>query len=131
VVYRRGAGDAARHGYSQYRHIRRSGDRKTGAGDFPRRRAPVGASHGGHTALSENAGGSKMGAMTLPLTGGCQCGALRYDITAAPSMTYTCHCTDCQQLTSSAFSLAITVPDSTFRLTKGETRQVQAPAARG
>jgi len=69
--------------------------------------------------------------MKLPLTGGCQCGALRYEVSAAPSMTYTCHCTDCQQLTSSAFSLAITVPDSAFRLTKGEPRPVQRTADSG
>jgi len=63
--------------------------------------------------------------MKLPLTGGCLCGALRYEISEAPSTTYTCHCTDCQHLTSSAFSFAITVPDGAFRLTKGEPRLVQ------
>jgi hypothetical protein len=31
--------------------------------------------------------------MNLPQTGGCQCGALRYEITQAPIMVYTCHCT--------------------------------------
>src|SRR5204863_402250 len=45
--------------------------------------------------------------------------------------TYTCHCTDCQHLTSSAFSLAITVPDGAFRLTKGEPRLVQKIADSG
>src|SRR5215813_8784142 len=55
-----------------------------------------------------------MGAMTLPLTGGCLCGALRYETSETPSMAYTCHCTDCQHLTSSAFSLAITVTDGAF-----------------
>jgi hypothetical protein len=41
--------------------------------------------------------------MELPQTGGCQCGALHYEITQAPIMVYTCHCTDCQRMTSSAF----------------------------
>jgi len=72
-----------------------------------------------------------MGAMKLPLTGGCLCGALRYEITDAPSMAYTCHCTDCQHLTSSAFSLAITVADSAFRLVKGEPRRLQKIADSG
>ena len=66
--------------------------------------------------------------MKLPLTGGCQCGALRYEIAQAPLMTYTCHCTACQQITGSAFSLAIIVPDSAFRLTKGEPRLVSRVA---
>lgn len=40
---------------------------------------------------------------TLPLTGGCQCGALRYRASAAPYVFYLCHCTECQRHTSSAF----------------------------
>ena len=72
-----------------------------------------------------------MGEMTLPLTGGCLCGALRYEISEAPTAVYTCHCTDCQQLTSSAFSLAITVRDGAFRLTKGEPRLLQKIADSG
>jgi hypothetical protein len=71
------------------------------------------------------------GAMKLPLTGGCQCGALRYEITEAPLMTYTCHCTACQHITSSAFSLAITVRDNAFRLTRGEPRLIDRVADSG
>jgi hypothetical protein len=51
--------------------------------------------------------------MELPQTGGCQCGAVRYEITQAPIMVYTCHCTDCQRMTSSAFSLGCVLPDGT------------------
>ena len=65
------------------------------------------------------------GAMKLPQTGGCQCGALRYEILQAPLLTYTCHCTACQHVTSSAFSLAMVVPENAFRLTAGEPRLVQ------
>jgi hypothetical protein len=57
--------------------------------------------------------------MQLPLTGGCLCGQLRYEIAEAPRLTYACHCRDCQSATGSAFSLGIVVPDSAFRLTKG------------
>ena len=32
--------------------------------------------------------------MKLPQTGGCQCGAIRYEITEEPQLVYTCHCTD-------------------------------------
>jgi hypothetical protein len=41
------------------------------------------------------------------LTGGCLCGALRYEMTKPPILAYTCHCTVCQKLTSSAFSSAL------------------------
>ena len=69
--------------------------------------------------------------MKLPQTGGCQCGALRYEVTEAPQMVYTCHCTDCQRLTSSASSMAIVVADGAFRLTRGEPRPLQKTADSG
>jgi len=58
--------------------------------------------------------------MRLPLTGGCLCGEVRYVIAEPPRQVYTCHCRDCQRLTSSAFSTAILVPDKAFRLTGAE-----------
>jgi hypothetical protein len=48
--------------------------------------------------------------MELPQTGGCQCGKIRYEITEVPELVTTCHCTDCQRITSSAFSLGIALP---------------------
>ena len=54
--------------------------------------------------------------MELPQAGGCLCGKIRYEITEAPRLVYTCHCTDCQHLTSSAFSVALAVAG--FRLTE-------------
>lgn len=53
--------------------------------------------------------------MELPLTGGCVCGAVRYEITKAPVLVYTCHCTDCQRATVSAFSIGVAVPGEAFR----------------
>jgi hypothetical protein len=47
--------------------------------------------------------------MKLPLTGGCICGGIRYEITQAPVAVYACHCTDCQRITSSAFSIGVVV----------------------
>lgn len=40
------------------------------------------------------------------LTGGCLCGAVRYELKPGFRMRpYACHCTDCQRRTGSAFSL--------------------------
>jgi hypothetical protein len=69
--------------------------------------------------------------MKLPQTGGCQCGAIRYEITEAPQLVYTCHCTECQRLTGSAFSMGIVVPERAFRLTGVEPRQLQRVADSG
>ena len=69
--------------------------------------------------------------MKLPQTGGCQCGKVRYEVTEAPLNVYTCHCLDCQRLTSSAFSLGVVVPETGFRLTGIEPRRLQRMADSG
>ena len=48
--------------------------------------------------------------MKLPQTGGCQWGAIRYEITEAPQLIYTGAlrgCVDSQRLTSSAFNMGV------------------------
>jgi hypothetical protein len=69
--------------------------------------------------------------MRLPLTGGCQCGALRYEITQAPSLVYTCHCTECQRQTGSAFSMGLVTAAEAFTLTGAEPRSIQRTADSG
>jgi hypothetical protein len=70
--------------------------------------------------------------MKLPQTGGCQCGEIRYEITEAPTLVYTCHCRDCQRLTSSAFSMGIVVvPETAFKLSGVEPRALQRLADSG
>lgn len=54
---------------------------------------------------------------TLPLTGGCQCGGLRYRIDSAPSVFYLCHCTECQTQTSSAFGESLRVDPAAVTIT--------------
>ncbi|HZR83956.1 MAG TPA: GFA family protein [Candidatus Binatia bacterium] len=56
----------------------------------------------------------------LPLAGGCQCGAVRYEIAEAPITLYACHCTECQRQSSSAFGMSMPVPRSGFAVTRGE-----------
>jgi hypothetical protein len=56
---------------------------------------------------------------TLPLTGGCSCGAIRYQIASFPLLLYTCNCTDCQTASGSAFALNLPVSTRDFHLLKG------------
>lgn len=44
------------------------------------------------------------------ISGGCLCGAARYDGEAEPAMVAICHCTDCQKQSGSAFSVNVGVP---------------------
>jgi hypothetical protein len=56
----------------------------------------------------------------IPFTGGCSCGAIRYECTAEPIMMLKCHCRDCQQVTGGGFAPAVLVPTEAFRLTRGQ-----------
>jgi hypothetical protein len=48
--------------------------------------------------------------MKTPFTGGCMCGAIRYECTAEPIFMGNCHCRDCQQATGTGFAAAMLVP---------------------
>ncbi|HVV40036.1 MAG TPA: GFA family protein [Nitrobacter sp.] len=56
---------------------------------------------------------------SLPLAGGCSCGAIRYEISALPLTLYTCNCTNCQRASGSAFALNMPVATRDFRITTG------------
>ncbi|NOZ52530.1 MAG: GFA family protein [Gammaproteobacteria bacterium] len=51
--------------------------------------------------------------------GGCQCRAVRYQFNGEPLTCYTCHCTDCQTSTGSAFTLSMIVNSSDIEIIKG------------
>ena len=57
----------------------------------------------------------------LPAEGGCRCNRVRFRITAPPLFTAACHCTGCQKMSSSAFSLTAAVPQDGFEVIAGET----------
>src|SRR6516225_10154032 len=54
-----------------------------------------------------------------PITGGCACGAIRYEVTAEPIVTFNCHCRDCQETTGGAYTPVFYVPANAFKITKG------------
>lgn len=55
-----------------------------------------------------------------PREGGCRCGRVRFRISAPPLLTMACHCTGCQRMTGSAFSLSEAIPSDGFAVTTGE-----------
>jgi hypothetical protein len=57
---------------------------------------------------------------TLPAEGGCRCGHLRFRLAKAPLLTSACHCTGCQKMSSSAYSLTIMAPADGFEVLQGE-----------
>ncbi len=56
----------------------------------------------------------------LPWSAACMCGQVKMRITQAPVMAMACHCTGCQKLTSSAYSLTLMLPAAGFAVIAGE-----------
>jgi hypothetical protein len=72
---------------------------------------------------------------TLPevpsqLTGGCMCGAVRYEISEQPMFGALCHCNRCRPQSGSAFSTVVFIKRSTLRL-EGETTVFEDVGASG
>jgi len=55
--------------------------------------------------------------MPIPFSGGCACGAICYECTAAPAISLNCHCRDCQRATGSAFAPVRRVPTEALKIT--------------
>jgi hypothetical protein len=66
-----------------------------------------------------------------PFTGGCACGAIRYECTAEPVAMVHCHCRDCQRASGGPFSSYVIVPKEAFKLTKGSPRVHDSPSEAG
>ncbi len=69
--------------------------------------------------------------MNLPITGGCVCGAVRYESSAEPLLMVKCHCRDCQQTTGGPYVPAVVFPFAAFRVTRGAIRHYATPSERG
>jgi len=69
--------------------------------------------------------------MKLPLTGGCACGAIRYETTAEPVVMFHCHCRDCQRASGGPFTSFVIVPAEAFRFSQGSLRLHDSPRSSG
>ena len=63
-------------------------------------------------------------------TGGCLCGALRYEAEGEPRFAGHCYCADCQKASGSGFIPFMGFASSVVRFS-GETRQFRSKAATG
>lgn len=58
--------------------------------------------------------------MAAALTGGCGCGAVRFELSEPPVSARYCHCTRCQRRTGTAASASAAVVPGSFRIVAGE-----------
>jgi hypothetical protein len=67
----------------------------------------------------------------MVLTGGCQCGAVRYEIDAKPLDIYVCHCRECRKQSASAFGISVIMPAKAFVLKQGRVKTWSRPTDSG
>jgi hypothetical protein len=60
------------------------------------------------------------GDVELPLTGGCGCGAVRFEVTAPLGLATYCHCTRCQRRSGAASSAQAGLAPGSLRMLAGE-----------
>jgi hypothetical protein len=68
---------------------------------------------------------------TFPVSGGCQCGKIRYKLKAPPLTLYCCHCTQCQRQSASAFGMSMRVRQEDIDVTGGTARHTRGKTASG
>lgn len=67
----------------------------------------------------------------VPMRGGCQCGAMRYEIHGRPTDLYVCHCQECRRQSASAFGISVIVRSADLRVVMGAPSVWTRPAAIG
>ena len=63
-----------------------------------------------------------------PITGGCFCGAIRYESTEPPVRVGMCHCRLCQKWFGAAAAMGVQFESDSFRFTKGEPKTFMTSA---
>jgi hypothetical protein len=58
--------------------------------------------------------------MSLPLTGSCLCGGVRFEVTEPFVSASYCHCTRCQRRTGTAASASARIAPGSLRILQGE-----------
>jgi hypothetical protein len=69
--------------------------------------------------------------VTVPLEGGCACGAVRYRLISEPLFVHCCHCLNCQRQTGSAFVINVLIEADRVELLAGEPQPVSVPRSGG
>jgi hypothetical protein len=65
------------------------------------------------------------------LTGGCLCGAVRYELSGAAQMELSCHCRDCQYTSGGGPAHAMIMRTDDVKVTKGEAKEYWTISAKG
>jgi len=68
--------------------------------------------------------------MSAAYSGGCACGAIRYEIAADPMMAGHCQCLDCQKATGTGHASMLMFPEAAMKMT-GKAKYYETKADSG
>ena len=61
--------------------------------------------------------------MSSPFSGGCLCGAIRFECHGSPIAAVFCHCRNCQKAHAAPFAALVLVPPGSIELVAGEPKR--------
>ncbi len=61
--------------------------------------------------------------MSESFSGGCACGAFRYQVTGEPALMANCHCSSCKHASGSEMCVVVGVAADSFEVLTGETKK--------
>lgn len=65
----------------------------------------------------------------MTLSGGCHCGAVRYEVKGAPVHIALCHCADCRKSSGAPMVAWAAFQNNQFRVSAGEARTINSSGA--
>ena len=65
------------------------------------------------------------------VSGGCACGAIRYEFSGEPAAAINCHCRDCQHASGAGFAACLIVWEESFRFLSGKPKYHTKISERG
>jgi hypothetical protein len=68
-----------------------------------------------------------IGSAFVPLTGGCNCGKVRFRMQSAPMITHCCHCRNCQKASGSAFAINAMIETERLTIVAGTPQLFEGP----
>jgi hypothetical protein len=65
----------------------------------------------------------------MALSGGCQCGAVRYEVDGVPQHAALCHCSDCRKSSGAPMVAWAAFAEAEFKVIKGEVKTINSSGA--